>query len=112
MKPQVTRKKPSFWEDNFQGVKRAIALQQLHLPLALSTQKVESNSWCRLGLRVHQSHSGSCVSWFSFLASILLGRRRKVSKVAMAKHSKINEKRACHSGCSKTNVNFQLFLIC
>lgn len=87
IKPKVTRKKPSFWEDNFHGVKRAIALWQLHLPLALKVQKRNACSWWS-----RPFHSGSCVSWFPFLSFILLWRRRKVSTVVVAKHGEINQK--------------------
>lgn len=86
IKPKVTRKKPSFCEDNFHGVKKAIALRQLHLPLALKAQKGGRGSWW-----ARPSHSGSCVCRFPLLSSILLGRRRKVSSTVMAKHGKTNQ---------------------
>lgn len=111
IKPKVTRKKPSFWEDNFHGVKKAIALQQLHLPLALKAQKGDTSSWCRLGLWAHPSHSGSCVSWFPFLVSILLWRRGKVSTVVVAKHSETNQKPCFHSIGSKMRTSFFLNLL-
>lgn len=105
IKPKVTRKKPSFWEDSFHGVKRAIALWQLHLPWALTVWKGDTSSWCRLGLWVSPSHSGSCVSRFPFLVSILLWRRGKVSK------TRWNKPEPCfHPNSSKMWTSFFLNL--
>lgn len=105
IKPKVTRKKPSFCEDNFHGVKRAIALRQLHLPLALKAQKGGGGSWW-----ARPPHSGSCVCRFPLLSSILLWRRRKVSSAVMAKHAKTNQSPVFSQISSKMRTSF--FLVC
>lgn len=105
IKPKVTRKKPSFCEDNFHGVKRAIALQRLHLPAALKAQKEGPGSWW-----ARPSHSGSCICRFPLFSSILLWRRRKVSSEVMAKPGKTNQSPVFTQINSKMRTSF--FLVC
>lgn len=84
IKPKVTRKKPSFWEDSFHGENAMIpnsfsqlvqrflkhkAKEQVHGP---STRRSQSRT---------QSYSDSLVNIYPYFSSILLQEERKVAKL-------------------------------